>query len=166
MNRHLDILEKQEEMLRFDRFDNSEAWRLGNAMVERANRLGLTVAISIRTADGGAAFQYLPDGTNALNDNWMRRKANTVSLMGHSSLYASYILEKNGESLEDNGLSSEDYALCGGGFPVRLKGTEMVIGAVVASNMYHIADHEFVTGSLREYLKCDEAPEYPYTIPE
>lgn len=57
------------------------------------------------------------------------------------------------------------YALCGGGFPVRLKGMEHVIGAVCCSNMYHIADHEFVVDRLREYLDCPEAPSYPYTKP-
>ena len=41
-----------------------------------------------------------------------------------------------------------------------------LVGVVTVSNLYHIADHEFVTQSLREYLNCPECPEYPYTIPE
>ncbi len=36
---------------------------------------------------------------------------------------------------------------------------ETLVGAIAVSNLYHVADHEFATGSLREYLKC---PEYPY----
>lgn len=69
------------------------------------------------------------------------------------------------ETLEDHGLSKADYALCGGGFPARLKDGTLV-GAVTVSNLYHIADHEFVTASLREYLNCPDCPEYPYTVSE
>ena len=161
MERHFDILDKQEEMLRFEHFTHADALDFGLFMINRAKDLGLCVSISICSADGAILFQYLPDGTNRLNDNWMRRKANTVLLMECSSLKATYNLERNGETLSDNGLSSADYALCGGGFPLRLKDGTMV-GAAVASNMFHIADHEFIAGSLREYLGCPDVPAYPY----
>lgn len=42
----------------------------------------------------------------------------------------------------------------------------MKTAIVYCSNLYHIADNEFVTASLREYLNCTECPEYPYIIPE
>ena len=165
MERHLDILKKQEEILRFKRFDNESAFELGCFMMKRAKELSLQVALSIRSADGAVLFQYLCNDATALNDNWLRRKTNTVIMMGASSLRGTYNLEGNGESIEDNGLSKEDYALCGGGFPVRLEGMDHVIGAVCCSNMYHIADHEFVVDRLREYLNRPEAPSYPYTLP-
>ena len=165
MERNINILLKQEEMLRFDTFDNESAYALGCFMVQRAKELSLDVALSVRSSDGAVLFQYLCDTATALNDNWLRRKANTVIKMGASSLRGTYTLESNGETTEDNGLSKTDYALCGGGFPVRLKGMEHVIGAVCCSNMYHIADHEFVVDRLREYLNCPEAPSYPYTKP-
>ena len=82
--------------------------------------------------------------------------------MGASSLRGTYTLESNKESIEDNGLTRKDYALCGGGFPVRLKGMEHVIVAVCCSNMYHIADHEFVVDRLREYLAVPQVPSYPW----
>ena len=157
----MDILIQQEKLLRFDTFDNESAFELGCFMVQRAKKLALQVAVSIRSSDGAVLFQYLCNDATALNDNWLRRKANTVIKMGASSLRGTYNLESNGESIEDNGLSKKDYALCGGGFPVRLKGMEHVIGAVCCSNMYHIADHGFVVDSLREYLNCPEAPAYP-----
>ena len=165
MERHIDILRKQEEILRFESFDNESAFELGRFMVQRAKELSLQVALSIRSSDGAVLFQYLDNDATALNDNWLRRKANTVIKMGASSLRGTYNLETNGETIEDNGLSKTDYALCGGGFPVRLKGMEHVIGAVCCSNMYHIADHEFVVDRLREYLNLPQAPSYPYTLP-
>lgn len=165
MERHIDILEKQEQMLRFDHFTHKDILNLGLFMVDRAQRLGTCVSVAVRTAEGAAVFQHLPDGTGKNNENWMRRKANTVLLMDCSSLRAAYNLERYHETLEDHGLSHADYALCGGGFPARLKDGTLV-GVVTVSNLYHIADHEFVTQSLREYLNCPECPEYPYTIPE
>lgn len=160
IEKNIEILKKQEELLRFDSFDNESAYELGLFMVKRAKDLGLQVAVSIRSSDGATLFQYLDNQCTALNDNWMRRKANTVIKMGASSLCAAYTLQKNKESIEDNGLSLKDYALCGGGFPVRVKNSDHVIGAVCCSNMYHVDDHEFVTGRLREFLDCPQAPAF------
>ena len=49
---------------------------------------------------------------------------------------------------------------------MRIKGSKTVIGAVIASNLYHIADHEFIISCLKEYLNCPDAPAFPYTLPE
>ena len=166
MKHHFDILEKQEQMLRFEHFCQSDALALGTLMARRAQEADLTVAISIRLGNGVILFQYLPDGTNALNENWMRRKFNNVMAMSLSSLKEAFSMEEKGSTLADQGLNETDYALCGGGFPIRIRGSEVVIGAVVASNLYHIADHEFVTGALRKYLGCPDVPEYPFTLPE
>ena len=68
--------------------------------------------------------------------------------------------------MRTHALSNNDYALCGGGFPIRIKGSKTVIGAVIASNLYHIADHEFIISCLKEYLNCPDAPAFPYTVPE
>lgn len=162
MDNHLDILAKQEELLRFPKFDNETALQLGQFMIERAKKQGINVAVSIRTAGGAALFQHLMHGCNAMNDNWIRRKFNTVRLMECSSLRARVFLESVGEDLKISGLSEVDYALVGGGFPIRIAGSEPVIGAVICSNLFHVLDHEFVTGSLREFLNIPDAPKYPY----
>lgn len=166
MAHHFDILEKQEALLRFSRFDRTIAWALGSMMVQRAKEQGITIAVSIRMANGSIVFQYLPEGTNALNEKWMRRKFNTVMLMERSSLRAAFTVEAKRESLQTHALPEEDYALCGGGFPIRLQGMEPIVGVILASNLYHITDHEFITDCLRAYLSCPEAPKYPYSIPE
>lgn len=165
MEHNIGILEEQEQKLRFAHFTHKDALDLGLYMINRAKELETCVSVAVRSAEGAVLFQHLPDGTEKNNENWMRRKANTVLLMGCSSLRARYNLERAKETLEDHGLSSADYALCGGGFPVRLlDGT--LAGAVTVSNLFHISDHEFVTGSLREYLNCPDCPGYPYTEPE
>jgi len=166
MSYHFDILEKQEALLRFSKFDHDVAWNLGCAMVQRAKEQGIVIAVSIRMANGSIVFQHLPEGTNALNERWMRRKFNTVSLMESSSLRATFTVEAKGESLQVHTLPEEDYALCGGGFPVRIQGSEAIAGVVLASNLYHIVDHEFIVDCLRDFLSCPEAPAYPFTLPE
>lgn len=163
---HFDILQAQEQLLRFPKFDHSVAWELGCFMVERAREQGIVMAVSIRMANGSIVFQYLPEGTNALNEKWMGRKFNTVTLMEQSSLRATFTMEAKGETLQTHTLREEDYALCGGGFPVRVQGSEAIAGVILASNLYHITDHEFIIDCLRAFLSCPEAPSYPYTIPE
>ena len=112
MDRHIDILEKQEKLLRFAHFTHKDALDLGLFMVNRARQLDTCVSVAVRSADGAVLFQHLPDGTNRNNENWMRRKANTVLLMDCSSLHAVYNLERYHETLEDHGLSHAEYALC------------------------------------------------------
>lgn len=162
----LNILEKQEELLQFSHFNHDDAYNLGSFMVSYAQKHNITIAVSIRTNDGCILFQHCPNGTNLLNQKWMERKFNSVKLMQRSSLMSAFIFEKNNEKLEDHALSSQDYALCGGAFPIRIKETQTVIGSIISSNLYHIADHEFIISCLKEYLNCPEAPSLSYTIPE
>ena len=82
MDRHIDILEKQERMLRFDHFTHKDILDLGMFMVNRSKSLNTCVSVAIRTADGAAVFQHLPDGTGKNNENWMRRKSKYGSYDG------------------------------------------------------------------------------------
>lgn len=166
MPQNLDILAKQEELLQFDHFNHEDAYALGTFMVDYAKKHEITIAVSIRMNNGCIVFQHCPDGTNLLNQKWMERKFNTVKLMERSSLMTNKIWERDGDTTDMHGLAGGDYAICGGGFPIRIKGTGAVIGAIISSNLYHIADHEFIIDCLKEFLNCPEAPNYPYTIPE
>lgn len=166
MAEHLDILMKQEELLQFDHFDQEVAFELGTFMVNYAKKHNITIAVSIRMNNGLIVYQHCPDGTNLLNQNWMRRKFNTVQLMERSSLLSTFTWENDGDTATTHALDIKDYALCGGGFPIRIKGSGVVIGTIISSNLYHIADHEFIIDCLREFLNCPEAPKYPYTVPE
>lgn len=162
----LNILKKQEELLRFGSFNHEVAYALGTFMVDYARSHNITIAVSIRMNNGCILFQHCPDGTNLLNQKWMERKFNTVKLMERSSLLSALTWEQDGDTPQTHGLAPEDYALCGGGFPIRIKGSDTVVGALISSNLYHIADHEFIIDCLREFLHCPEAPAFPYTLPE
>lgn len=154
------ILTMQEEILQFSHFTNEDAWELGNLMVSEAARNHLPVAISIRLNNGYTVFQYGFSGTNYSNEQWIRRKQNTVRVTEMSSLRLFMLLKKNGETLEEHGLNQMDYVARGGGFPIRMVGAG-VIGSVTVSGLDHMADHEFASACISQYLRIDGIPRLP-----
>ena len=94
-----DTCARQEALLRFDSFDSQTAWALGSAMVEELKRRDLKVCVAIWSLTGYVLFQYAAAGTTVNNQNWMRRKYNSVCLMERSSLASRAISELTGEGV-------------------------------------------------------------------
>jgi len=153
----IETTRKQEELLRFERFSNRDAWNLGSFLVQRMFDRGIDMAISIRKLNGNVIFQFATQNTTLSNQQWMQRKFNTVSLTESSSLRAWATAALKGQSLSDQGISSEDYAFCGGGFPIRLKSGELV-AVLIVSNLPHKQDHGFIIDSLSEWLGVPDVP--------
>lgn len=154
-----EITEKQENLLRFERFSNRDAWELGQFLVRRIYEKNIELAAAIRRPDGNIIFQYVTGGTNLGNENWMRRKFNTVSLLKQSSLRAWAASFLTGETVEARGLDEADYVFCGGGFPICLKTGEMA-AVLTVSNLPHEQDHDFIIGTLEEWLAVKGVPHY------
>lgn len=153
----LAILEMQEEILQFAHFTNGDAWEVGIAIVTEARRRNLPVAVSIRLNNGYTVFQYGFDGTNLDNERWMTRKNNTVKVKEMSSLRAYTLLQAEGRTLEDWFLNPAEFAVCGGGFPIRVEEVG-VIGAILVSGLEHAADHDLIVKCISKYLHVDEVP--------
>ena len=153
----IEATKQQEALLRFDHFSNRDAWELGAFLAGRVHARQLEMAISIRRPTGSIVFQYLTDNTTLSNQQWMQRKFNTVCLTEGCSLRAWATSAAKGQSLEDQGLSSMDYAFCGGGFPIRLKTGELV-AVLIVSNLPHKQDHGFIAESLSEWLGVPDVP--------
>lgn len=151
------VLEMQEEILQFSHFTNEDAWELGNLLVAESKRRRLSVAVSIRLNNGYTLFQYAADGTNLHNEHWMARKQNTVKTLEKSSLHSYMLLRKNEESLEDWLLDPREYAVVGGGFPIRVEEVG-VIGSILVSGMDHVSDHDLIVKCISRYLHIDEVP--------
>lgn len=149
--------EKQEELLKFDHFSNRDAWELGSFLVQQAFEKQIEIAISIRKLNGNVIFQFATQHTTLSNQQWMQRKFNTVSLTESCSLRAWATAEKKGQSLSDQGISAQDYAFCGGGFPIRLKSGELV-AVLIVSNLPHMQDHAFAVEGLSEWLGVSDVP--------
>lgn len=155
--RILEIANQQEEMLRFDHFSNRDAWNLGSFLVQRMFDREIDMAISIRKLNGNIVFHYQTQNTTLSNQHWMQRKFNTVSRTEGSSLRAWATFALKGMSMADEGISTEEYAFCGGGFPIRLKSGELV-AVVIVSNLPHKQDHGFVVDGLAEWLGVSGVP--------
>lgn len=153
----IETTRKQEELLRFDHFSNRDAWNLGSFLVQRVFDRQIDMAISIRKLNGNVIFQFATQNTTLSNQQWMQRKFNTVSLTESSSLRAWATAAFKGQSLSDQGISPEDYAFCGGGFPIRLKSGELV-AVLIVSNLPHKQDHGFIIDSLSEWLGVPNVP--------
>lgn len=50
-------------------------------------------------------------------------------------------------------LKGEDYAAAGGGFPIRVKGVEGVVGVILVSGLHQEEDHKLAVDGIREYLE-------------
>ena len=153
----IETARRQEELLRFDHFSARDAWELGSFLVRRVFDRKIDMAISIRKLNGSVVFQYTTENTSLSNQKWMQRKFNTVCLTEGSSLRAWATAALKGQSLADQGIRSEDYAFCGGGFPIRLTSGEF-IGAAIVSNLPHREDHRFIAGALAAYLHREDVP--------
>lgn len=150
----LNILEMQEEVLQFSHFTNEDAWAVGNAIVTEAHRHKLPVAVSIRLNNGYTVFQYAADGTNLDNERWMKRKYNTVKVKEMSSLRAYTTLRVKELTLADWFMDPAEFAIHGGGFPIRVEEVG-VIGAILVSGLEHFADHDLIVKCLAKYLHVD-----------
>lgn len=158
-----EIIEKQEESLRFESFDNKDAWELGKVMVELMQKRGLELSICIRKLNGYIVFQYAQEGTSLTNQMWMQRKFNTVRLLERSSLGAWAEMQFKHETLAIHQLDEKDYALCGGGFPLRVKSGPISM-VLTVSGLPDVQDHNFMVSALREFLSMPEVPELPEEI--
>lgn len=149
-----DTVKEQEDLLRFSHFNEDDAWQLGVFLAERVKKAGLEMAVCIRKTSGHILFQHCTKGTTLSNQQWMNRKFNTVMLTESASLRAWANLTERGQKPEDQGVSAFDYAYCGGGFPIRLTGGELV-GVAIVSNLPHREDHRFIASALADYLGKD-----------
>jgi uncharacterized protein (UPF0303 family) len=149
----LDRIAEQEKALSFDAFDLTTAWQLGKLLQELASERGLGIAIDVTLHSMPAFYAALP-GSTADNASWVRRKRNMVLRYFRSSYASTLSLLQKGKTVEDNGLSSADFAASGGSFPINVKGTGC-IGAVTVSGLPQREDHNLVVEALALMLAKD-----------
>jgi uncharacterized protein (UPF0303 family) len=127
----LDELAAQEEELQFSSFTHDDAWDLGSALVARARRENLPVAVDITR---------------------IRRKRRVVNRFGHSSLYVREASLAKGTTFEQEfGLDPDRYAAHGGAFPILVRSVGPV-GVVVVSGLPQVDDHRMVVEAVRAHL--------------
>lgn len=152
---------RQEQELVYDRFDEAAAFALGSRIRALGVERNLTIVCDIRTWDRQLFFTALP-GTSADNSEWVRRKINLVRRFLKSSYRV--VRERNHPDRllpPHMAMSQDEYALAGGGFPMRVKGAG-IIGTVTVSGLPERDDHGLVIEALALELGRDPAT---YALP-
>ena len=123
-----DILCKQEEELRFEHFDNDDAWKLGKILVKKAKEDKLPIAI------------------------WLQRKINSVNMIHRSTLRIHYMKSVGQDDLfVDGHLDPDEYSMMGGGFPIYVNGVG-VVGVLSVSGLEHHEDHNTAVYGICKFL--------------
>lgn len=140
-----------EETLQFKNFTNEMALEIGLSIVKKAKELNKAIAVDI-SKNRQQIFHYSFEGTSPDNDNWVRRKNNTVNRFNRSSYYIGTLLKALGQTLEERYyLSTVEYATHGGAFPIIIKDAG-VIGSITVSGLTEEEDHNLVVEAISEYL--------------
>lgn len=147
-------LERQEQLLRFSRFDPDMAWKLGCILREIAIERDAAIAIDVSLRDR-TLFHTVLEGTSTDNAEWIRRKRNTVLRLWSSSYLVGrrLALAHRGQE-EAHNLPLADFATHGGGFPILMDGVGC-IGAVTVSGVPQRIDHAIVADALAQALGID-----------
>lgn len=142
----------------FKSFTAADAYELGHLLHARLLPLASTspTLISISLGSGGSVlFQAaVGSGTTPDNEVWVRRKRAAVMRFGHSTwfLQCKYGGDENAFKAR-MGLSPEkaaEYAIHGGGVPIRVAGVEGVVAVVVVSGLKQDQDHAVIGSVITE----------------
>lgn len=152
----LPVLRHQEELLTFDDFSRDDAFAFGQAVIRLTRERGWGPVAMRVVLDEITVFSFKMEGTNLKNDWWMQKKENTVRRAGVSSLRALVEIGTGVRSHEAWHDNEGDYALCGGGFPLRARDGKF-LGRVLVSGLPHQRDHQL----LCDALACAKGVEIP-----
>jgi len=112
---------------------------------------GLPIAVEVRLGDWIIYHASLP-GSTAENQWWIDRKARTVMLKRHSTMYERVSAEERGVDWhKENNLLDETHAIHGGGLPLITK-SEGFVGVLLISGLPQVEDHLLGVEVLTEFL--------------
>ncbi|KAF7853234.1 hypothetical protein EAF04_010736 [Stromatinia cepivora] len=151
----LESIARIDSSLIFEHFTTSDAWVLGSALRERLLPHPTPVVISISLSNANQILFHCctHSGTMPDNDSWVSRKRKTVLRWGVSTWYMWCKFEGDEEAFARKyGLGNEsgDYAIHGGGVPIRVTGVEGVVACVVVSGLKQWEDHGVIVEVIRD----------------
>ncbi|KAG8217998.1 hypothetical protein J3R82DRAFT_6188 [Butyriboletus roseoflavus] len=165
MSLTVESLKAQEEACVLPAFDSNVAWELGNIIRTNCQQKGVRPAVVyIAHANSSQLLFFATSGPGTLPDNmhWVKRKEAVVLRWGTSSLCMRVRMEQPfkhvnvQESLKDKFEMADPsvYACHGGGFPVRVKNVEGVVGVIVVSGLKQEDDHAVIVEGIQKYLQA------------
>ena len=144
-------LHNEEAVLILPSLINLDAVEIGQIATEIGIERKLPIAIEVRLGDWIIYHVSLP-GSTPENDWWMSRKARTVMLKHHSTMYERVSAEERGVDWhKENNLPDETHAIHGGGLPLITK-NEGFVGVLLISGLPQVEDHLLGVEVLTEFL--------------
>jgi uncharacterized protein (UPF0303 family) len=141
----------EEQILTLPSLSTAEVLEIGEIAKSLGVAKNLPIAIEVRLGDWIVYHASLP-GSTPENDWWMSRKARTVILKQHSTLYERVSAEERGVDWhKENNLLDETHAIHGGGLPLITK-NEGFVGMLLISGLPQVEDHLLGVEVLTEFL--------------
>ena len=141
----------EEAMLVLPSLSNAEGIEIGQIATSFGTDRSLPLAVEVRVSDWIIYHVSLP-GSTPENDWWISRKARTVLLKHHSTMYERVLAEEQGiDWHKENNLLDETHAIHGGGLPLITK-NEGFVGVLLISGLPQIEDHLLGVEVLTEFL--------------
>jgi len=141
----------EEAVLILPSLTNLDAVEIGQIATEIGIERKLPIAVEVRIGDWIIYHVSLP-GSTPENDWWISRKARTVKLKQHSTMYERVSSEERGVDWhEENNLLDETHAIHGGGLPLITK-DDGLSGVLLISGLPQVQDHLLGIEVLTEFL--------------
>ncbi|KAG9242722.1 hypothetical protein BJ878DRAFT_535712 [Calycina marina] len=152
--RDLVEISRIDSSLIFEHFTTQDAWLLGSALRERLMSFPTPVVINISLANQNQILFHTctHSGVTPDNDRWVARKRKTVFRWGVSTWYMHCKFDGDEIAFREKyglGNSAGEYAIHGGGVPIRVTGVEGVVAVVVVSGLKQDQDHSVIVEVIR-----------------
>lgn len=158
----LDSIAKQEEALILPHFTADDALEIGLSIRNRLRaltHLSAVVNISLANSNNLLFHAVSRPGVQPDNDIWVSRKRKTVLRWGVSTWFMHNKMHGDEEAFRKKymlGESAGEYAIHGGGLPIRVRGVEGIVAVLVVSGLKQHEDHQIVVEALEEFLDDTE----------
>lgn len=138
-------LEALEATLVFPKFDQDDAWLLGNAAVELIRENDYVLAVQIVLGDH-IVFKAAVNGVSADTDPWLVGKAAAARLFQSSSMRVR--LRKDADPSVVAGIDADAFRTHGGSVPIVVV-DEGIVGTITVSGEPDVVDHSVAIGALQ-----------------
>lgn len=150
----IDLLDRT---LLFPAFTSATAWTLGSALRNKLLAFAKPCVVDISLAQSHHCLFHATthSGTAPDNDRWVERKRAAVLRWGVSSYSLGRKFEGDEGAFREKFMLGEragEYAIHGGGWPVRVRGVEGIVAVVVVSGLKQEQDHGIIVQTVGEML--------------
>lgn len=146
-------MEEMEKLFHFEHFTSKDALKLGTQIVVEAEKYGRDLIVKIiRMDDHLAMFQYVGEEKSQRNIDFAMKKAKTVEITGHCSLWA-LVQAFGGGDMPSIFEEDLEFLPVGGAVPILVDGKTAAIIAV--SGLHEGMDHVVILEAICKIKGCE-----------